>query len=116
MTKKEFVNYILDLLSPYGCIKERAMFGGYGIYKEGIIVAIIIADELYFKVDDQSVKVYEAKGSKPFTYKANSKTITLSYRQVPLDVMEDEELLGEWLIKAWQISLNRKNHKKHGKI
>jgi TfoX/Sxy family transcriptional regulator of competence genes len=45
MTKSEFVNYIIDLLSPYGYIRVRSMFGGHSVYKDGVIVAIIVDDE-----------------------------------------------------------------------
>lgn len=61
MTKSEFVNYIINLLSPYGYIRVRSMFGGYSVYKYGVIVAIIVDDELYFKVNEQSVYDYRSK-------------------------------------------------------
>lgn len=88
------------------------MFGGYGIYKDGIIAGIIIQDELYFKADPESAKDYDALGSKPFTYDANGKTIKMSYWQVPPDIMENDKVLGAWLEHAWQISLKAKSQKK----
>ncbi|CAF3786768.1 unnamed protein product [Rotaria magnacalcarata] len=69
---------IINLLSPYGYIKIRAMFGGYGVYKDSVIIGIIVDDELYFKVDKQSAEIYELKGSKPFCYKARDKIITFN--------------------------------------
>ncbi len=51
MTDNGFVEYILDILSDYGNIKSRRMFGGFGIYLDKIIFAIIIDNELYFKAD-----------------------------------------------------------------
>ena len=102
--ENEFVNYILDLLLPYGDISVRAMFGGYGIYNCDIIVGIIAQDELYFKVDKESAKYYENAGSKPFTYDAKGKRISMSYWQVPIEIMEDEELLGVWLERALRAS------------
>jgi len=108
MHKNEFTNYVLDLLSPYGNIKARAMFGGYGIYKDGIIAGVIIKDELYFKADPESCLDYANAGSKPFSYDSSGKTVKMSYWQVPLEVMEDSELLGKWLERAWQISLKNK--------
>ena len=36
-------------------IRVRSMFGGHSVYKDGVIVAIIVDDELYFKVNEQSV-------------------------------------------------------------
>ncbi|MFC1913339.1 TfoX/Sxy family protein [Chloroflexota bacterium] len=42
------------------------MFGGYGIFHEGDIFALISGDTLYFKVDDFYRAAYENAGSKPF--------------------------------------------------
>lgn len=109
--KNEFVNYVLDLLSPHGNIRARAMFGGYGIYKDGIIAGIIIQDELYFKADKESATDYEAAGSRPFSYLSNGKMVKMSYWLVPLDIMEDEKLIGEWLERSWRISFEAKRKK-----
>ena len=112
MTKSEFANHIVDLLSPYGYIKTRAMFGGYGVYKDSVIIGIIVNDELYFKVDNQSAEIYKSRGSKPFCYKARDKIISMSYWLVPLEIMEDELLLGSWLDGAYLVSLRTMNLKK----
>jgi DNA transformation protein len=111
MIKSEFIDYVVDLLSPYGSIKPRAMFGGYGIYKNNVIVAIIADDELYFKTNNKSFQDYAERGSRPFTYEAHGKTVKMSYWQVPPDIMEDPILLGEWLGLAFEISLASKKKK-----
>ena len=53
-----YSDYIIEILSPHGEIIARSMFGGYGIYKNGIIFALIISDELYFKVDVSNKSQY----------------------------------------------------------
>lgn len=113
MAKNEYCNYILDLLSPFGNITARAMFGGYGIYKDKIIFAIIADDTLYFKVDDSNRPDYENKHSEPFSYEAkDKKNIVMSYWTVPLDVFEDNELLYRWADTAYNISRNNRKPKK----
>ena len=108
MVDKEFVQYVIDILSPYGAIKARSMFGGYGIYKDNIITAIIVNNELYFKVNDANINDYKNYGCQPFAYIANQKTIQMSYWRVPVNILEDSTLLGEWFNKAWQASLQAK--------
>jgi DNA transformation protein len=44
------------------------MFGGYGIYKDGIITAIIVDNELYFKVNEINIDDYKKHGCIPFTH------------------------------------------------
>jgi DNA transformation protein and related proteins len=113
MTKSEYCNYILDLLSPMGNITARTMFGGYGIYMNHVIFGIIANDILYFKVDDTNRNDYINKGSEPFSYEAKrKKNIIMSYWQVPLDILEDSEVLYDWANKSCCISKNKKKTKK----
>lgn len=87
------------------------MFGGYGIYKDGIITAIIVDNELYFKVNEINIDDYKKHGCIPFTCNANQKTVRMSYWKVPIDILEDNMLLEEWFTKAWQASLYTKQKK-----
>ena len=101
MNSEHFMAYIADLLLPLSGIKMRKMFGGHGIYQHGIFFALVIEDILYFKVDDTNRPDYQAQGSQPFTYEGKSgKQITMNYWQVPVDVLEDSDLLAEWAHKA----------------
>ena len=105
MANSEFVEYIMDMLSRFSDIKLRRMFGGYGIYSGKLIFAIIINDELYFKVDTELMEEYKNAGSFPFTYKKADKTIALSYWSVPSEVIEDGDLLKEWFDKSLRVAI-----------
>lgn len=100
MTNTGFVDYIIDLLSQHGNISARRMFGGYGLYLNKIIFAIIIDDELYFKADSDLTLEYAQAGSYPFTYQKNNKTVALSYWYVPAEIIENENLLKGWFNKS----------------
>lgn len=100
MTNSGFVDYILDILSDYGNIKSRRMFGGYGIYQNKIIFAIIIDNELYFKADKYLGEEFRSLGSYPFTYKREEKTIALNYWHVPPEILEDSDKFKIWLDKS----------------
>ncbi|HSM23090.1 MAG TPA: TfoX/Sxy family protein, partial [Rubrivivax sp.] len=79
---KEFVVHILDRLQPLGAVTARAMFGGHGIYCDGVMFALIAEDVLYFKVDDQNRPRFEALGAGPFRPYAD-RPVTMSYYEVP---------------------------------
>ena len=96
MIDNSFVTYITDLLSDYGTIMARAMFGGYGIYCNDIIFAIIVDNELYFKADKILAERFAKHGSTPFTYKAKGKKVSMSYWNIPIEIIEDEALLKNW--------------------
>ncbi len=106
-----YAEYVIDLLHSYGDITAKSMFGGYGIYKDGVIVAIIVDDELYFKVDKTNQPQYESHDSEPFTYMGKGKQVKMSYWKVPLDIMENEGELAAWLEKSYEISLKTKRKK-----
>lgn len=104
MNNKEFVDYVVhDLMAEIPGVTARAMFGGYGLYKNGVIFAIIIDGELYMKVDDALQKKYEAAGSRPFTYDRDGKPCSMRYWILPADVMADRELLAQWV--SWSCGL-----------
>lgn len=104
MTKssKAFHDYVInDLFHHVEGITSRAMFGGYGIYQHGVFFALIAQDTLYFRVNEQTRPEYEARGSEPFHYLAkDNKQVTITYWEVPSDVMEDPDMLQEWIVKA----------------
>jgi DNA transformation protein len=85
----EFLSFVMEKLSPMGDIKSRAMFGGYGIFHEGLMFSLIADDILYFKVSDSNREIYEKAKSKPFPH-------GISYWEVPTEVLEDNTQLHEW--------------------
>ncbi len=104
---RDYLEYILDLLSHCDSITSRAMFGGYGMYKNGVIFGIIANDELYFKVDQSNIELYKKYQSEAFTFKAKGRVSKMSYWKVPLLVMEDEAQLKNWLDQSYNISLKK---------
>ena len=105
-----FVKYILDILSDLGDARSRAMFGGYGIYHNGVMIGLIASGVFYLKVDDGNRSTFEAKGSKPFTYrrKGQKKAVGMSYWEVPADVLENREALCQWTRDAHAAALRSK--------
>ena len=100
MSKKNgFLEYVLrDAMQDLRGITAKAMFGGYGLYKEGVVFGIIADDELYFKVDGKNLPQYKERDSRPFTYEGkNRKMIAMPYWEVPAEILEDREALAGWI-------------------
>lgn len=90
----DFVQFIGESLAPLGDLTVRRMFGGYGVYCDGLFFAIVADDVLYFKVDDGNSADYEALGLRPFK-PSDDKPVTLSYYPPPESALDDpDELLG----------------------
>ena len=96
----EFVSHVLDLLEALGPVNARPMFGGYGIYLDGLMFALVANDCLYLKVDDTSRGEFEAVDLEAFQYTKKGKTYQMSYHAAPEDALEDAELLRDWARKA----------------
>jgi DNA transformation protein len=105
----EFVEYIIEVLESVGKVTTRKMFGGYGLYKNSIIFAIISENELYFKADSKASEYFKSQGLEPFSYRSRGKIINLSYYKIPPEIIEDLELLTKYFNLAYRSGLNAKN-------
>ena len=113
---QSFHDYVVhDVLRNIPDITSQSMFGGWGVYKDGIIFAIIAGSELYFKVDDSNRSDFEKFDSHPFIYsQGKNKQITMSYWLLPEDIMENETEIPKWVERSVQISIkNRPKTKKN---
>lgn len=105
-----FHDYVVhDALGEIPGITSRTMFGGWAIYKHGVVFGIIIESELYFKVGDENRAEFERMDSHPFVYEQKGKRVTMSYWLVPEEVMENRELLRKLMEKS--VALPRKKKK-----
>lgn len=92
----EFRDRMLGLRLPFGPVCARAMFGGYGLFLDEVMFGLIAGDTLYFKVDDENRPAYVAAGTGPFTYRRRTRTVEMSYYQVPRQVMADPVGMADW--------------------
>jgi DNA transformation protein len=100
-TRSEFVDYLLEQLAPLGDVSARGMFGGWGIYHEGRMFALVADDTVYFKVDDANRTDFEREGLQPFRYARTDREIAvMSYYQPPAAAIDDRELLCVWARKG----------------
>jgi DNA transformation protein len=81
-------SYVMDLFADFGGVTSRPMFGGYGVFQEGDMFALISGSSLYFKVDDSNLTAFEKAGSLRFK--------PMPYYEVPADVMEDMKKFRKW--------------------
>lgn len=80
------------------------MFGAHGLYSGERFFGILDDGRLYFKTDAASQKEFTARGMKPFTYEMKGRVMTMSYHEVPPDVLESREQLAEWASEAIRIA------------
>jgi DNA transformation protein len=116
MNRKDesFKDFVLDQLRELDDIDARRMFGGFGLYRDETFFGIIHKDRVYFKIDDSTVGEYRKRRMRPF--RPNAKQTLKSYYQVPLEVLEDTERLGEWAAQAISCQKKIRNSTRRNKL
>lgn len=106
------LDHIHDLFSAFALITTRAMFGGHGVYRDGLILGIVIDDALYLKVDEVTRAIFEAAGCAPFMYQAKGKPMPMSYWNVPDEALDSPQEFRPWAQRAWDAALRKPPAKK----
>lgn len=106
--RNEYVETLLELMAPLGSLNSRAMFGGYGIYLDGLMIGLVADDELFFKVDKESQPQFEAVESEPFVYEKNGKPMQMSYWKAPEIIFDEPEEMLQWGRLALGAALRQK--------
>ncbi len=90
-------DFLIDLFSEFGPVTIRPMFSGFGISADGTNFAMALRSGLDFRADEQTIPLFEAEGSKPFSYQTRARTVTVnSYWQLPARLFDDSEDLSVW--------------------
>ncbi len=95
-----FTDYLKDCLAVVGPVTIKRMFGGAGVYADGVMFGLVANDVLYFKADGQNEQDYVDEGLEPFTYDGKARPIKMSYWQVPERVFDDPDEMTEWATAA----------------
>ncbi len=93
---EDFIAYLHELLEPVGKISARAMFGGWGVYVDGIIIGIVVEGRLYMKADALTESRFIATGNAPFSYPSKNGPVAMSYWSVPEDALDSPEAMALW--------------------
>lgn len=93
----DFIEHVIELARPAKA-SARAMFGGHGIYVDGMIVGLVVGDVLYLKTDAESRPRFVAHDLTPFTYRKKTGAVEVtSYYRPPEEALESAEAMQEWL-------------------
>lgn len=101
-----YLAYVIDQFAPFAKLVSRRMFGGVGLYTDGLFFGLIDDDTLYLKVDDSNRGDYASRGCEPFRPLASDPdAYSMSYFQLPEDVLEDCDALRLWARKSLAVAV-----------
>ena len=104
----EFINYVTEVLESFGPVQARKMFGGYGLFYDGVMFGLIADDTLYLKSDPAIESHFTARELDQFTYVKRGKPIKMSYFMAPEELFEDPEQAMIWARRSLDAALRAK--------
>jgi DNA transformation protein and related proteins len=102
----DFLDMILEMLSPSMEVTPKRMFGGVGLYCGGYFFALIDDDTLFLKADDANRPDFQANGSQPFMPPGNK--ASMGYFSAPAELMDDPEELAVWARRSVEVAMRAK--------
>jgi DNA transformation protein len=101
----QFLAYVLEQLAGLSALRSNRMFGGIGLYSDGLFFGLIDDDTVYFKTDESNIAPYRERNMPRFMPFPDRPEAVLGYHQVPADVIEDAETLVDWA--HWSVAVAR---------
>lgn len=96
---REFEAFVVEQLGAAGAVDSRRMFGGVGLYLDGVFCALIDrSGRVYLRVDEASRADFEAEGMAQF--RPRSTGAGMPYYEVPAHVLEQPDELRGWALRA----------------
>jgi DNA transformation protein and related proteins len=99
----DYLDLVLEQLSPSLEVTPKRMFGGIGLYCGGLFFGLIDDDVLYFKVDDSNRADFEAAGSQAFM--PPGAKASMNYFSVPGELLDDPDELGQWARRSVEVAM-----------
>lgn len=113
--QQAFVDYLMELLDGFGDVTAKRMFGGHGIFRDGLMFGLVADSTLYFKVDAQNQPDFEALALEPFVYMQKNRPVTMSYYQAPGEALDSAEAMQTWAESAFGAAVRAQRKKKKKK-
>jgi DNA transformation protein len=108
-----FNDLLEELFAPLGGVSLRRMFGGVGVFKEGIMFGLVADDVLYLKADETTSPGYETEGCGPFVYEGmKARTVTMPYWRLPDRLLDEPEEFTRWADAAFAVAVRTAKPKK----
>lgn len=89
----DFTDYATELIAGFGKVEIRRMFGGAGVYRNGVGFGILDDDTFFLKADAALGAELKKQGSKPWVYsvKKDGSVRDIAYWSLPATAADDPE-------------------------
>lgn len=92
-----FADVLREQLAPLGHVTLRRMFGKTGVFCDGLMLAMVREDALYFRVDDDNRALFkEAEAFPPLNYEKGGGSIDLAFWRAPERLFDEPDEFLAW--------------------
>jgi DNA transformation protein len=97
---------IEEMFASLGEVSIRRMFGGKGVYRQGLILALELRDEMLLKADAVTAPAFEAAGARRWSYEGRTgKPVLMPYWSIPDEAYDDPEAMAHWVGLAFEAAM-----------
>jgi DNA transformation protein and related proteins len=98
-------DHISELFAQFRPVTVRRLFGGAGLFADGVMFAILSRDVIYLKADGETRGAFEREGCAPFSYQAKGgKHSIMSFWRLPERLYDDPDELAVWAERALAVA------------
>lgn len=108
----EYADFVAELFAEFGSVRVRRMFGGAGIFHDGVMIGLVTDGTIFLRTDDALAADMAEEGSIPFVYQGKTKHVEMPYWRLPERLIDDTEELATWARRAHRAALQAKSPKK----
>jgi DNA transformation protein len=97
-----------ELFAEFGPVSIRRMFGGLGVFADGLMIALVSRGVIFLKADAETIPAFEQEGQAPFSYATrNGEHKLTSYWRMPDRLYDDAEELARWARDSHAVALRK---------
>ena len=91
-----------ELLEPLGGVSIRRMFGGRGVFKDGLMFALMSSRGVfYFKADDETAAAFAAEGCEQWSPEMKGRVMPMPYWRAPERLFDEPDEFADWARAAY---------------
>lgn len=107
--RDSFHDFVQELFAGLGPIQVKRMFGGAGVYADGVMFGLLADDAIYLKADDALKAALAEEGCGPFVWTPSrgpraGEKVGMSYWRLPDAALDDPDRAVEWGAKALAVA------------
>lgn len=101
----DYIEFLREVFADFGPVSTRRMFGGHGLYFDGLMFGLVAQDTLYLKADALNQAFFEEEGLEKFSYEKQGKRHQIAYFQAPDQIFDDSQEAAIWARRSWEAAL-----------